>query len=114
MCIKVQEKSTPFKKPKNNGGSPIGVNDPPILETKKIKNTTKCTLFFRHELALIRGRIKSIDAPVVPIMEASPVPIISNTLLSLGLPFKSPLIKIPPDTVNNANSSIINGRNSLK
>ena len=36
-CV-VQKKSIPFKKPKNNGGSPKGVNEPPIFETRKIKN----------------------------------------------------------------------------
>ena len=40
ICVVVQKKSTPFKKPKNNGGSPSGVNDPPMFATKKIKNTT--------------------------------------------------------------------------
>ena len=41
MLNKVHVKSTPFKNPKNNGGSPIGVKEPPILDTKKIKNTIK-------------------------------------------------------------------------
>ena len=35
----VQKKLTPFKKPKNSGGSPKGVNDPPIFATRKIKKT---------------------------------------------------------------------------
>ena len=34
----VQKKSTPLRKPKNKGGSPNGVNEPPILATRKIKN----------------------------------------------------------------------------
>ena len=40
IALVVQKKSTPFKKPKNKGGSPNGVSDPPIFATKKMKNTT--------------------------------------------------------------------------
>src|SRR5690606_26474675 len=39
LCNNVQKKGTPFKKPKNKGGSPIGVNEPPTLLTIKIKKT---------------------------------------------------------------------------
>ena len=42
-CV-VQKKLTPCKKPRNKGGSPKGVNAPPILATKKIKNTITWTL----------------------------------------------------------------------
>ena len=35
----VQKKQTPFKNPKNRGGSPRGVNDPPIFATRKMKKT---------------------------------------------------------------------------
>ena len=35
----VQKKSTPFKKPRKSGGSPKGVNDPPIFATRKMKKT---------------------------------------------------------------------------
>jgi hypothetical protein len=34
-----QKNSTPLKNPKNKGGSPIGVNAPPILLTMKMKKT---------------------------------------------------------------------------
>ena len=107
-------KSTPFKKPKNNGGSPIGVNEPPILETKNIKNTIKWTLFFLHIFARIKGLINSIEAPVVPIIEANDVPIKRRHVFSFGEPFKLPVIKIPPDIVKRANKSIIKGINSLR
>ena len=40
IALVVQKKSTPFKKPKNKGGSPNGVSDPPMFATKKMKNTT--------------------------------------------------------------------------
>ena len=110
----VQKKLTPCKNPKNKGGSPIGVKDPPILDTRKIKNTIKCTLFFLHELARIKGLIKSIDAPVVPMIDARDVPIIRIDKFKIGDPLRFPVIKIPPDTVNNARSNTINGMNSLR
>ena len=70
----VQKKLTPFKNPKNNGGSPRGVSDPPMFATKNIKNTIMCTLFFLCSFALINGLIRSIAAPVVPIQLARAVP----------------------------------------
>ena len=39
IAFVVQKKSTPFKKPRKSGGSPNGVNEPPILATRKIKKT---------------------------------------------------------------------------
>ena len=53
----VQKKSTPFKKPKNRGGSPNGVSDPPIFATKKIKNTIICVLFFLSALATLKASL---------------------------------------------------------
>ena len=44
IAFVVQKKSTPFRKPRNNGGSPSGVNDPPIFATKKIK-IQQCVLY---------------------------------------------------------------------
>ena len=73
--VVVQKKLTPFKKPKNKGGSPSGVSAPPILETRKIKNTNIWTLLFLSLFDLINGLINNIDAPVVPIHEAKIVPI---------------------------------------
>ena len=37
MADVVQKKSTPFRKPKKRGGSPKGVNEPPIFATRNIK-----------------------------------------------------------------------------
>mgnify|MGYP000164362401 CR=1 FL=1 len=110
---RVQEKLTPFKKPKNKGGSPIGVSEPPMLETKNIKNIIKCVLFFLQELALISGLMSNIDAPVVPIIEANIVPTINKIVLVLGFPDKFPEISIPPEIVYKANNNIINGKNSF-
>jgi hypothetical protein len=39
LLVNVQKKGMPLRKPKNNGGSPIGVKEPPILLTIKMKNT---------------------------------------------------------------------------
>jgi hypothetical protein len=39
MCSKTHKKGIPFKNPKNNGGSPIGVNEPPKLLMINIKKT---------------------------------------------------------------------------
>ena len=39
-----QKKSTPFRNPRNSGGSPSGVSEPPIFATRKMKNTMVWTL----------------------------------------------------------------------
>jgi hypothetical protein len=39
IALVVQKKETPFKKPRNNGGSPSGVNEPPIFATRNMKKT---------------------------------------------------------------------------
>jgi hypothetical protein len=39
IALVVQKKETPFKNPRNKGGSPNGVNEPPIFATRNIKNT---------------------------------------------------------------------------
>ena len=44
MASNVQRKSTPLRKPRKSGGSPSGVSEPPIFETRKIKNTNTWTL----------------------------------------------------------------------
>ena len=45
--LKVQKNDTPCRNPKNSGGSPSGVSDPPTLATRKMKNTTMKVLFLR-------------------------------------------------------------------
>ena len=74
-----------------------------------MKNTTVCTLYLRFLFARIRGRINNIAAPVVPIQLASKVPIRIINTLTIGLPTRLPLRLTPPEIVNNANNSIING-----
>ena len=109
IALVVQKKSTPFKKPKNKGGSPNGVNDPPMFATKKIKNTTICTLCFLSLFALRSGLIRSIAAPVVPIQLAKTVPRKMIPAFTIGVPTKEPVNCTPPEIVNKAKSKIING-----
>ena len=91
IALVVQKKSTPLRKPRNNGGSPSGVSEPPIFATKNIKNTTICTLCFLSLLALRRGLIRSIAAPVVPIQLASIVPTKIIAVFMIGVPTNDPV-----------------------
>lgn len=109
ICLTVQKKSTPFKKPINNGGSPKGVNPPPILATKKIKKITVCTAYCRWRLARSNGRIINIAAPVVPIIEAKTTPTANKITFDFGVLILSLLIRMPPETVNSVKSSNIKG-----
>ena len=105
----VQKKLTPFRKPRNSGGSPSGVSAPPIFDTRKMKKTKTWILCFRSSLARITGRISSIEAPVVPIQPASTVPMASKVVFIDGEPCMLPLMWIPPVTVNSASSNTMNG-----
>ena len=90
--VVVQKKLTPFRKPRNSGGSPSGVSAPPIFETRKMKKTKTWILCFRSSLARITGRISSIEAPVVPMTLANTAPTPKMVVLSPGLPRKLPRI----------------------
>ena len=74
-CGAASRKVHALRKPRNSGGSPSGVSEPPALETMKMKNTTTWALWRRLSLARISGRISSMDAPVVPMKLASTAPI---------------------------------------
>lgn len=90
MCCTVQKKLTPFRKPRNSGGSPSGVSEPPTLATMKMKKTIVCTLCRRSSLARISGRISSIAAPVVPMKLASTPPKARMPVLIIGVPLRLP------------------------
>ncbi len=77
----------------------MGVKQPPMLATRKIKKTIVCTLRFRHALARIIGRIINMAAPVVPIQLANTVPISKRMTLFLVVPAMLPLILMPPATI---------------
>ena len=66
MLVTVQKNGTPRRKPRNSGGSPMGVSAPPTLDTMKMKKMMWYA-FSRPALSRMNGRISSIDAPVVPI-----------------------------------------------
>src|ERR1051325_12245731 len=65
QCPPTHQNGTPFKKPANNGGSPMGVRQPPTLATMKMKKTTWCAVT-RYLFKRSQGRMRSIEAPVVP------------------------------------------------
>ena len=91
IALVVQKKSTPLRKPKNKGGSPNGVNEPPIFATRNMKNTTTWTLYFLSLFARKSGLINSIAAPVVPIQLANIVPIKIIPVFIIGVPTKEPV-----------------------
>ncbi len=64
--------------------------------------------------ARITGLISNIAAPVVPIQEASTVPLIKKNKLSFGVPTKLPHKTIPPEIVNKASNKTIKGMYSSK
>ena len=108
-CV-VQKKSTPRRKPRNSGGSPSGVSEPPMFETRKMKNTTTWTLCRRSSLARSTGRIITIEAPVVPMRLASTAPMRSSARVgrrrAVDVAARS---RCRPPTVNSASSSRMNG-----
>ena len=56
----------------------------------------------------IKGE-EGLDAPVVPIHDASAAPMASITVFIAGVPLIVPRTNIPPETVNSAHNSIMNG-----
>ncbi len=114
MSFIVQKNGTPMRNPRKSGGSPSGVNEPPIFATRKMKKTMTWALCFRHLLALRIVRIRIMAAPVVPIHEATAVPMARRSVFNRGVPFSEPLRWIPPATVNNAQRRMMNGMYSSK
>ena len=104
-----QKKSTPSKNPIKRGGSPSGVEIPPILAIKKIKKTSICVLYFLFAFALNKGRINNVAAPVVPINPESKLPKNKKLTLNIGPFARGKSIKIPPETIYKADIKIMNG-----
>src|SRR5205814_1822311 len=109
----VQVKGTPRRKPRKSGGSPIGVSKPPPFATTKMKKTKTCAFRRRMELARNSGRMSSIDAPVVPITEASTAPMAISTALRPGVPARVPRTTIPPAMTKRAPSRTMKATYSL-
>ena len=104
---RLQKNGTLRIKPISNGGSPTGVRHPPILDTRKIKNTTTCVFLERHLFARINGRIITMLAPVVPIQLDNNVPIKSMITFTFGDPLSSPSMVIFPATQKSPNNNTI-------
>ena len=96
--------------PIRRGGSPIGVRQPPMFDTIKMKKIIMWPFLFLQEFILITGRTISILAPVVPIQLDNRVPSARSPTLILGEPAKSPSTVMLPDTQNNPNNRMINVR----
>ena len=107
---RLQKNGTPRIKPIRSGGSPIGVRQPPMLDTIKIKKITMWRLLFLHAFILMIGRIIYILAPVVPIQLDNRVPSARSPTLILGEPARSPDRVILPDTQNNPKRRTMNVR----
>ena len=82
-----------------SGGSPSGDRAPPTLPTSRMKKITECARCRRPSLAAISGRIKSIEAPVVPMTLAIAVPSARIPTLSHGVPENAPRTRMPPEIV---------------
>ena len=79
-----------------------------------MKKTTTWTLWRRLSLARSSGRIRIIEAPVVPTMLAITVPMARMTVLVAGEPCRLPVIRMPPAMVKSENSRMMKGRYSSR
>ena len=68
-----------------------------------------CIFVLRNSFARMIGRIKSIEAPVVPTRLAINVPIKISTVLNSGVPFSEPRRTMPPEMMNNPPSKMMKG-----
>jgi hypothetical protein len=67
-----------------------------MLETRKVKNTTVWVTRVRSRLVCRRGRMSSIEAPVVPTKDASRLPRARKAVFTSGVASRSPRSKTPP------------------
>jgi hypothetical protein len=111
--LRVQPKGTPRRYPRKRGGSPSGVRSPPALATTKMKNTTTWALRRRTELARRRGRIRTIEAPVVPMNDARIAPHASRATFTPGVPASVPRTTMPPAMTKREPSRTMKARYSL-
>ena len=61
-----------------------------------MKKITVWVMRVRWRLVWRTGRIRSMDAPVVPRNEARTLPVAMNVVLTRGVASRSPLRRIPP------------------
>ena len=70
---------------------------PPMFETRKMKKMTVCLTRVRSRLVWRSARIRSIEAPVVPMHDASREPVARNAEFTSGVAGRSPRMRIPPE-----------------
>ena len=73
-----------------------------------MKKITVCTTWRRSLLVCSSGRISSIEAPVVPMSDATIDPIARNAVFTSGVASRSPSICTPPEITNRLPSSVMN------
>jgi hypothetical protein len=71
-----------------------------MLHTRKMKKRTVWRTWARSRLVCKTGRIRSIEAPVVPMKDASTDPSARNTVLVRGVATRSPRSRTPPEITN--------------
>ena len=67
-----------------------------MFATRKMKKITVWVMCVRWRLVWRTGRIRSIDAPVVPRNEARTVPAARKVVFTRGVASRSPLKRMPP------------------
>jgi hypothetical protein len=66
-----------------------------MFDTRKMKKITVCLTRVRSRLVCRSGRISSIEAPVVPMIEASTAPTPRKTTLAEGVATRLPRRRRP-------------------
>ena len=108
----VQKKSTPCRKPRNSGGSPSGVNAPPMFETRKMKNTTTWALKRRPLIGANKRPDQDHRGAGRPNEAGDHGAEAEDRRVDGGEPLSVPLITMPPAAVNSASSMRMKGRYS--
>jgi hypothetical protein len=73
------------------------VRQPPTFDPRKMKKITVRVTCFRSRFVWRSGRMRSIDASVVPIKDARSAPPARKAAFVRGVPGRSPSRKTPPE-----------------
>ncbi len=79
-----------------------------MFETRKMKKTTVWATCLRSRFVWSSGRMRSIEAPVVPMNDASSAPRPRNAAFVRGVASRSPSMKMPPEITNSPPRSTMN------
>ncbi len=79
-----------------------------MFETRKMKKTTVWATCFRSRFVCRRGRMSSIEAPVVPTKEARTAPTPRNAAFVRGVASRSPSSRMPPEITKSPPRSTMN------